>query len=179
MTSITLFILALALGTDAFSMCLGIGMAGARRMQMLSISFTILCFHIIMPLIGWYAGHLAGSLLGRAAVIVGALILIFLGLRMLREAFRRDRKVAEVAFVNTWGLIVLAASVSVDALSVGFTLGTQSFSLILTAVVFGITAGLMSLAGLLLGRLLGRLAGEWAQLVGGVILIGIGIKMLL
>lgn len=175
----TIFLLAVALGTDAFSMCLGIGMTGVRRGQVLLITATILFFHILMPLTGWYIGQLAGSLVGRAAGIAGALILIYLGARMLWDVYKRDREEPRVVLVNTWGLLVLAASVSMDALSVGFTLGTQRVNLFLVAVTFGIVAGLMTFKGLWLGKILGRWAGEKAQLVGGLILLGIGVKLIL
>lgn len=175
----TILLLALAMGTDAFSMCLGVGMTGVRRAQILLISVTVLFFHIIMPLIGWYVGHLAGNLVGRAAAIAGSLILIYLGSRMLWNVYRHDREEPKVALVNGWGLIVLSASVSMDALSVGFTLGTHRVNLILVAVTFGIVAGLMTFSGLWLGRILGRWVGEKAQLAGGIILVGIGIKLML
>lgn len=178
MSLITLLLLAVALGTDAFSMCLGIGMTGVRRRQILLISFTVLVFHILMPLAGWYIGELAGSIIGSAAAIAGAVILIFLGARMLRDVLKKEPgSPPKVALVNTWGLLLLAASVSMDALSVGFTLGTQKVNLILAAGVFGLVAGLMTFGGLCLGRVLGRVVGERAQLVGGVILIGIGVKL--
>ncbi len=168
------------MGTDAFSMCLGIGMAGVRRGQALLISATVLVFHIFMPLAGWYAGHLAGSLAGRAAGVAGALILVFLGAKMVRDAYRCDGgEGPKVVLVSTWGLLALAAGVSMDALSVGFTLGTQKVDLLLVAVTFGIVAGMMTFAGLWLGRLTGRWAGEKAQLAGGIILIGIGIKIII
>lgn len=178
MSSSTIFLLAVALGTDAFSMCLGIGMAGVRRIQMFLISGTILVFHVLMPLAGWYAGQLAGSLAGKAAAIAGALVLMFLGARMLWDVYKKDPEDPKVAVVNTWGLILLSISVSLDALSVGFTLGTYKVNLLMVALAFGIVAGLMTFAGLLLGRLLGHWVGERAQLVGGLILFGIGVKLL-
>jgi putative Mn2+ efflux pump MntP len=180
MSIITLLLLAVALGTDAFSMCLAIGLTGIRRRQILLISFTVLIFHIVMPLAGWYIGELAGTLIGNAAAIIGASILIFLGVKMLRDVIKKDAESSSrVLLLNTWGLLLLAASVSMDALSVGFTLGTQKVNLLLAAGVFGLVAGLMTFGGLCLGRLLGRVTGERAQLAGGIILIGIGIKLLI
>ncbi len=178
MSLATILLLAVALGTDAFSMCLGLGMTGVKRGQVLLISITVLFFHIMMPLAGWYAGGLAGNLAGRAAGIAGALLLIYLGLRMLWDVYRCDPEKPRVALVNTWGLLVMAASVSMDALSVGFTLGTRKVNLVLVAVTFGVVAGLMTFAGLWLGRMIGRWVGEKAQLAGGIILVGIGVKLL-
>lgn len=177
MSVTTIILLAVALGTDAFSMCLGIGMAGVRRVQILVISATVLLFHILMPLAGWYMGQLAGNLLGRTAAIAGSLILIYLGARMIWGVHRCAPDKPRVALVNTWGLIALAASVSMDALSVGFTLGTNEVNLVLAALTFGLVAGLMTFSGLVLGRMLGRWVGEKAQLVGGLILVAIGIKL--
>ncbi|MEW5952310.1 MAG: manganese efflux pump MntP family protein [Bacillota bacterium] len=178
MTLGTLMALAVALGTDAFSMCLGIGMTSVVRRQIIIISLTVLAFHIAMPLIGWYIGELVGSLLGRAAAIAGALLLIYLGIRMIRSYWRPDdHDQFKILLLNSWGLLVLGASVSMDALSVGFTLGTRQADLLMTALVIGVVAGLMTLAGLLLGRYVGRRTGEKAVLLGGVILAVIGIRL--
>lgn len=179
MSVFTVLLLAVALGADAFSMCIGIGMSGVRRAQIFLISITVLIFHIAMPLIGWYIGQLAGNYIGRAAGIAGALVLLYLGARMLWDVYKRDREEPSVAIVNTWGLLLLAAGVSMDALSVGFTLGTLKANLIMVAVTFGVVAGLMTFIGLILGGLLGRWAGEKAQLAGGLILVGIGIKLII
>ncbi|HAP93186.1 MAG TPA: manganese efflux pump MntP [Desulfotomaculum sp.] len=178
METITLFLLALALGTDAFSLCLGIGMAGITRRQIIMISLSVLAFHIIMPLAGWQIGGVAGKLLGQAASVAGALLLLYLGVRMIWHALRGDSAIApRIVLLKGWGVLLIGLGVSMDALAVGFTLGTQGVSLLLTALVFGLVAGLMTLCGLLLGRWLGYRIGERAQLVGGVVLVGIGVKL--
>ena len=174
----TLMVLAVALGTDAFSMCLGIGMTRVVRRQIIIVTVTVLAFHIAMPLIGWYIGELVGSMLGQAAAIAGALLLIYLGFRMIKSYWRPDdQDQFKILLLNSWGLLVLGASVSMDALSVGFTLGTRQVDLLLTALVIGVVAGVMTLAGLLLGRFVGRRTGEKAVLLGGVILVAIGIRL--
>ncbi|RKO65620.1 manganese efflux pump MntP [Desulfofundulus salinus] len=173
----TLLLLAVALGTDAFSLCLGIGMTGVRRLQILLITLTVLLFHIAMPLLGFQAGELVGGFLGRAATIAGAVLLLYLGLRMIREAFSREEP--RIVLLNNWGLFLLGASVSMDALSVGFTLGTLRTQLLFTVLTFGLVAGLMTFSGLVLGRYLGHIVGERARLLGGLILVGIGVKLFL
>lgn len=178
MSFFTLIILAVALGTDAFSLCLGIGMAGVNRKQMLIISITVLVFHIFMPLVGWYTGELAGNLLGRAASLIGSSLLVYLGGRMIWDSRRNGREGGIKVNFNAWGLVLLGASVSMDALSVGFTLGAQQVDLLRTAATIGLVAGIMTAAGLVCGRFMSSLVGERAQFVGGVILVGIGIKLL-
>lgn len=176
----TVFALAVALGTDAFSMCLGLGIAGVTIRQILLISFTVLAFHILMPLAGWYAGGVAGTLAGRAASVAGALLLLYLGIKMVRSSLSGGGDMApKVVLVNTWGLLLLAASVSMDALSVGFSLGTRQVNLPLTAGVIGVVAGVMTAAGLLLGRFVGTKAGERAVLGGGILLVIIGVRMVI
>ncbi|MCL6558000.1 MAG: manganese efflux pump MntP family protein, partial [Firmicutes bacterium] len=76
------------------------------------------------------------------------------------------------------GLLSLGASVSMDALTVGFTLGIYHFEPLLTAAVVGFVAGLMTALGLGLGRLIRAWVGRRAQLVGGLILFGVGINLL-
>lgn len=178
MSFFTLMVLAVALGTDAFSLCVGIGLAGVNRRQIMLISVTVLLFHVFMPLTGWVVGELAGNMLGRAASIIGSLILVYLGMRMVWSTWRNggggEPNVIRFSF---WGLILLGASVSLDALSVGFTLGTRQVNLLLTAGIIGIVAGAMTAAGLVFGRFLGSWVGEKAQFLGGLILVGIGVKL--
>ncbi len=178
MSIVTLIVLAVALGTDAFSLCVGIGLAGVTRRQMLVISVTVLVFHVFMPLAGWVVGEFAGSRLGRAASVIGAVLLVYLGARMIWTTIRGGRE-TEIKKINftTWGLVLLGTSVSMDALSVGFTLGARQVNLLLTAGTIGIVAGAMTASGLIFGRFVGRWVGERAQLLGGVILVGIGAKL--
>jgi putative Mn2+ efflux pump MntP len=179
MSLLTLIVLAVAMGTDAFSLCVGIGLAGVNRRQILLVSITVLIYHIIMPLAGWWVGEFAGSLLGRVAAIAGALLLVYLGLKMVWEAWkhRREQMPVRVNF-NAGGLLLLGASVSMDAFSVGFTLGTLQANLLLAAGVIGVVAGIMTFTGLVFGRFLGGWVGEKAQLLGGLVLVGIGVKMI-
>lgn len=179
MSLITLIILAVALGTDAFSLCVGIGLAGINRRQIILISITVLIFHIAMPLLGWLVGEYAGSLLGRVAAIAGALLLVYLGIKMVWDTWRPHLEQEPVKVeISIKGLLLLGASVSMDALSVGFTLGANQVNLLFTALLIGVVAGLMTFTGLVFGRFLGRWIGEKAQLLGGLVLVGIGVKMI-
>lgn len=180
MSFLTLIFLAAALGTDALSLCVGIGMTGVNRRQIYLISTIILAFHIFMPLAGWLVGELAGGLLGRVAVVAGSLLLVYLGAKMVWTTLRERGKASpNIIITNTAGLFLLGASVSMDALSVGFTLGTRQANLLLTAGTIGAVAGAMSAGGLVFGRFLGNRVGEKAQLLGGLVLIAIGVKLLI
>lgn len=178
MNLIVLILLALALGIDAFSLCLGIGLAGVNLRQIIMLSLIILLFHIAMPLAGWQIGEIAGNYLGQLASMVGALILIYLGVRIIWLGSRNSKKEISTRLLgSSWGLFSLGFSVSMDAFSVGFSLGTQKTNLLWTAIIIGLAAGLMTLSGLLGGRYLSRLMGRRAQMCGGLILIGVGVKL--
>jgi len=192
---LTVLIIAIALGTDAFSMAIGIGAFNIRYRQIIIISVVVLVFHMVMPLIGLYLGVLAGSIIGRFAEIIGALILAFIGVLMLREGLKGDdggdgipKLFKSLGLVNRdggklrvtvgiWGCTVLAASVSLDALTVGFGLGALDFNLALTVLTIGLVAGVMTALGFLVGKKLGSWLGDKAQIIGGVILICVAIKM--
>lgn len=80
-----MFALALAMSADAFSFSLGLGMTGVNRRQILLVTLTVLVFHILMPLGGYAAGGFFGGFLGRWAGVLGAVILMLLGFRMIWE----------------------------------------------------------------------------------------------
>lgn len=179
MNIITIFALAVALGTDAFSVCVGLGMGGISRRQMLIFILFVTGFHIIMPLTGYIAGAVLGRFIGRAAGFAGALVLVYLGIKMILGALRKeDGKNTGPLLTSRAGVILLTGSVSLDALSVGFTLGTQRVDLGTAALIMGLVAGSMAWLGIYGGRRVGGLVGEKAVFVGGPILVLIGIKLL-
>lgn len=184
---------AVALGADAFSLSLAIGLSGIRRSMMLRLSVVVAAFHVVMPLVGMMLGEALGSILGRYASLIGALILIGLGGRMLYKVFRpstehyplgeaRDalmhKKLSTENSLRGFGIYVFAASVSLDALSVGFSLGTIKTDVFITVLIIGTIAGLMTGTGLSLGRVLGTWLGDKAELLGGLALVLIGVKLL-
>jgi Predicted membrane protein len=184
---------AIALGADAFSLSLAIGLTGIRKSVILHLSSVVAVFHVIMPLGGMMLGQALGSILGRLASGIGALVLIGLGGRMLYKVFRptaehfsfREARKALVSknfsssvSLEGWGMYALAASVSLDALSVGFSLGTIEADVLLTVMTMGLVAGTMTGMGLVLGRIMGTWLGDKAELLGGAALVLIGVKLL-
>jgi putative Mn2+ efflux pump MntP len=176
--TMTILLIAVALGMDAFSLCLGVGMKGIRLPHVVKISFAIAIFHVVMPLFGLFMGKYVSTLLGDVAVMVGGGLLILLGGHMIYSSLRGD----DAPSINTgsfWGLLAFAFSVSVDALSVGVSLGMMATDLILTVLLFGAVGGLMSLLGLMIGRRVAQMAGEYGEALGGGVLLAFGILFLL
>lgn len=185
---------AVALGADAFSVALGMGMSGAKLRFKLGFTGTVALLHVVMPLIGLQVGLTAGRIFGVWAAWAGALVLVLIGYDMIKKgmktresySFREARQRAFTGEPAIWqrfsGFLtvgVLGLSVSVDALATGFSLGTSRVPIPLTVAVMGTVAGLMTASGFVGGKWLGWAAGKGAQVLGGGILLLIAIQMVL
>lgn len=185
---------AVALGADAFSVALGLGLSGVSRNFKVRFVGTVAVFHVIMPLLGLYIGLTAGNILGRWAAIIGAVVLAFIGFQMLRKGLEDEersnmdgartklasQKAEAARGMSGWAAIaVLALSVSVDALAVGFGLGTTQVPIVYTVVTMGSVAGIMTGLGWIGAKYSSEILGRRAQAVGGIILTILAIKMLL
>jgi len=176
--TMTILLIAVALGMDAFSLCVGIGMKGIRLLHVAKISVAIAAFHVVMPLVGLFMGQYVSTLLGDVAVMIGGGLLVILGAHMIYSSLRGE----DVPSFNTgslFGLLAFALSVSVDSLSVGVSLGMFATDLILTVLLFGAMGGLLSVVGLLVGRRVGQMIGEYGETFGGAVLLLFGILFLI
>jgi putative Mn2+ efflux pump MntP len=183
MNYITVLLVSIALGIDAFSVAVSIGLGGANKRQMLTVIAIVTFFHVLMPLLGLYLGTYMGRIAGPMASSIGALVLIAIGLsviwKSLKDKGNTNSPLGSMLSINSpLNLVLVGASVSLDALTVGFGLGTLKVDLILTVITMGIVAGLMTLIGLVFGKRLTRTFGEKAEILGGLILVVIGIKLL-
>lgn len=174
----TLLIIALALGMDAFSLGVGIGMRGIRLRDIIKLSVVIAIFHIVMPLMGMFTGQYVSTLLGGVATIAAGLLLVLLGGHMIYSSLRGE-SVQSFDHRTTWGMLLFALSVSIDSFSVGISLGMFAADVLLTVLLFGFFGGLMSILGLLLGRRVSLSLGEYGEACGGVILFTFGLLFLL
>lgn len=194
----TVLLVSVALGIDAFSVAIGLGLMGVKAGEILLVSGVVSIFHVFMPLTGLYLGGYLGSIAGPVASLIGSLVLVAIGLNICWESLRdmgwlpgacREADDGEKAatkgngltvdFRNPVSLIVMAGSVSLDALSVGFGLGTLKVDLLLTVVTMGIVAGLMTATGMAFGKGLHRIVGEKAGILSGIILVVIGLRILI
>lgn len=189
----TIIIVAIVLGIDAFSLSLGLGLQGVRRRYELRFTFVVIILHIFMPLLGLTLGLAVGKFLGVWAARIGALILAYIGINFLYQGYK-ETKIATYSFKvgqdvlksnnsitddSFKTLFILGISVSVDALTVGFSLGTFQVPILITITLMGIVAGIMTWLGFIGGRLFSRAVGSYAQMIGGLILLGLAIKLVL
>jgi putative Mn2+ efflux pump MntP len=188
---LTIMLVAIVLGADSFSLAMGIGLKGVSRSYELKFASMVGIFHILMPLIGLNLGIVIGNLLGVWAGRLGAAVLAYIGGDMLWKAYRATRPQVlrfnqgkqimasnnkiEVGWLN---LIMLTISVSIDALTVGFSLGTLVNTPVLyTVLIIGSVAGAMTLLGFKGGKLFSRIMGSYAQMLGGLVLLLLAARM--
>ncbi|WP_057911901.1 manganese efflux pump MntP family protein [Peribacillus muralis] len=177
---ITLLLMAFALGMDAFSVGLGMGMFKLRLRQIFSIGLIVGMFHIWMPLLGMGAGRFISEKFGTFATYAGGLLLIILGIQMFIPGKKDESGLSSNKMLAPVGkgLLIFALGVSLDSFSVGLTLGIYGAKTVVTVLCFGVAATLLTWAGLLLGRKMQGLLGVYSEILGGSILCAFGIKLL-
>ena len=193
MSVLELFVLSGALGADLISVAIPIGMVRIRLRIIIRAALVFAVFHIVLILTGYHAGHWLGMLVAQVetyriywppaeaenwANVIGSVILIALGGHMIRGTFVKTGKcAAENHPLQGIALILLALSVSIDALAVGFSMGMMDVDLIKLSIILGTVIFSIAMVGLGLGRRFGHLMGARAELVGGVVLIVLGLHI--
>lgn len=170
---------------DAFSVSLanGLNEPNMKRGKFFLIAGTFAVFQGLMPMLGWICVHTIVTVFSSFESFIPWIalsLLLFIGVKMIFDSISGKEEGGEPVGVGFAGLMIQGVATSIDALSVGFTIAEYDLpaavtaALIIAAVTFVICA-----AGLALGRKFGtKLAGK-AQILGGVILIGIGIEIFL
>lgn len=169
--------MALALGMDAFSVCLGLGMQKLRLKRILWISIVVGSFHITMPLIGIVLGKMIAAPLESYTQLISGIILFFIGAQMFFGAFKEEKKLLLPPIGI--GLLLLAFTVSIDSFTIGFGLGVSGVRTALALFLFGCSSALLACLALLISRRVQGVLGRYSELLGGSILSGFGIYVLL
>ncbi|HDT12893.1 MAG TPA: manganese efflux pump [Candidatus Aminicenantes bacterium] len=174
--------IAAALAMDCFAVSLGLGAAsrGLSMKRALRMAAYFGGFQLVMTLVGWQAGaRLLGLIQGFDHWLAFALLAL-IGGRMIYESIGMSAGEKSGRPDQTQGLrlLLLALATSIDALAVGLGLGIVGTAILFPAAVIGVTSFALTIVGAKLGPVAGRLAGRRAELLGGLILIGIGVKIL-
>nr|WP_317200409.1 manganese efflux pump MntP family protein [uncultured Psychrobacter sp.] len=193
---IEVILLAIALAMDAFAVAIGLGAQSQHKnrlyLRRLAI-YIALYFGIaqgVMPLIGYLLGVAVIGWFAAVAPWIGGFILIGIGAKMLYEVVRNEQSEAGDNGAHTdknlcvqdtiaqRTLLTLAIATSIDAMVAGFTLNVLALNAWLACFIIGIITAIFSFFGVYLGRKSGTWLEDKAEMVGGVVLIGIGLKIL-
>ena len=146
---------------------------------MMSMPVAFGLFQGLMPVLGYFAGSFAASVIDAYAGIVAFAILGFIGGKMVRDGIQATGEFQENAGLGFSMLIMQAIATSIDAFAVGISFVSGSMPIAQSACIIAACTFALCCSMLLLGRKLGALLGERSQIVGGAILVLIGIKALL
>lgn len=175
-------LLAFGMSMDAFAASIGKG-ATLHKPKFSEAVRTGLIFGAIetlTPLVGWGLGMLASQFILEWNHWIAFILLVFLGGRMIVEGFRDDSDEACEAphRHGFWLLVTTAFATSLDAMAVGVGLAFLQVSIVTTALAIGCATAIMSTLGMMVGRFIGPLLGKRAEILGGIVLIGIGSEIL-
>jgi putative Mn2+ efflux pump MntP len=178
----TIFLLALALSMDAFAASLSQG-AAARPATVgvaLRIGAAFGSAQAVMPLLGWGLGVTFAPLMRDVDHWIAFVLLTAIGVHMVHAGLAADAdSKPSVTRLGGWALAGLAIATSIDAAAAGVTIPLLAQPVLATCAVIGIVTFFLSCAGVLLGGALGSVAGRRAEILGGLVLIGLGCKILI
>ncbi len=181
MTITTLFLLALGVSADAFAVAVGHGAAAKRlaRFEGVRMALFFGAFQALMPAIGWFIGHQFQELIFAYDHWIAFALLGAIGGKMIYDDLQPEHEEGNPeSRISYLHLLTLAVATSIDALAVGVGLLFLP-SIVVPALTIGAVTFTLSLAGVLLGHRYRSLASRRSKMVGGIILILIGVKILI
>ena len=180
MNTIEIIILALALSADAFAVSIsgGVCVKHVKISDSLKMALFFGVFQGLMPLIGWFAGSTFYEYVKYFGNWIALIILSVIGIKMIIGSFDHENEECGKYF-NTKILFILAVATSIDALAAGFSLRFLEADIFLPAGIIALVTFLISLLGIFIGKRAGNIFGRKAEITGGLILVGIGIRLII
>lgn len=181
MSLLTIFILAVGLGVDAFSVAIGIGASNNKKSwaPVLRLSLAFGLFQFVMPLIGWLAGSTVVDRIQSFDHWIAFALLVLVGGKMIWEGLEKESDEQKTDQTRGWPLFLLSIATSIDALAVGFSFSLLKTAILFPAAIIGVVCFMMTAVGMIFGKGLVRIFGKKVEILGGLVLIAIGIKILI
>lgn len=179
---ISIFMTGIGLSMDAFAVSVAKGMTIKKNQLKMALKISLFFggFQAIMPMIGWFAGSYFKEYIQAFDHWIAFILLGFIGGKMIYESFKgEDEEADEENELSYKNLTILAIATSIDALAVGISFALFEVSIVWAALIIGITTFILCMFAVLLGKKLGALCQKYAELIGGVILVIIGLKILI
>lgn len=167
----------LPLGVDSFAMAAALGTRRPTRRQRWRLSLLFVAFEGGMPLIGLAVGAPAASAMGSTADYIAGGILVVVGLWMVFADENEDETSRRISGVGMWSALALGASISLDELAIGFTLGLARLPVVPVVVAIAVQALVASQLGFRLGVYVSEAWREWAERLAGIVLVALGVYL--
>jgi len=181
MDIISIIFIAFGLAMDAFAVSItsGLTIKSLKINNALKIAIFFGLFQAIMPLIGWLAGLSFRDFISDVDHWIAFGLLSVIGCKMIYESSKMELNKKKINPLNVYVLLMLSVATSIDALAVGLSLSFLKVSIALPAVIIGIVTFLLSILGVYFGNRFGHYFERKIEIIGGLILICIGIKILI
>lgn len=178
---ITILIIAVGLAMDVFAVSLGIGttqQANGLR-PTFRLSFHMGLFQGGMTLLGWLMGQLVVELIAGIDHWVAMILLTFVGVRMIRSGLSSESETHRDDPSRGFNLVILSVATSIDALAVGLSMALISANILASSLLIALVSSALSIIGLRIGDRLGKHFGKRMEVLGGLLLIGIGVRIVI
>ncbi len=180
MDLISILLIAFSLSADCFAVAL-CGSACMSKLSRQQVGRTSAAFgfaQFVMPVVGWLVGKTMVNIISAYDHWIAFGLLGFVGGRMVWESLKHDDGVEAIDITRGLSLLTLSVATSIDALAVGFSFALLATNIIQSSLIIGLVAFCVTAAGFWLGRKAGSILGKRAKLAGGLVLIGIGVRIL-
>jgi len=176
----TILLVAFSLAMDAFAVSIANGttITHQRNRAALTMALFFGTFQMFMPIVGWLAGLSLEEFIMGVDHWIALTMLTLIGSKMIYDSTKKEAKKIENR-LNIITLITLSVATSIDALAVGLSFAFLQVYIATPIIIIGIVTFILSLMGFFFGNTAGNLLGNRIKIVGGLILIGIGIKILI
>ncbi len=177
----TSMLIAVGLSMDAFAVSLGVGTSGRASdwRSRFRLAFHFGFFQAGMTLLGWLAGSTISSWISGWDHWVALGLLGYVGVNMIRSGLSQETEICRPNPSRGGTLIMLCVATSLDALAVGLSMSMLATPIVLPSIMIGLVTFLLSGFGLLAGGRLGEQFGKRMEIIGGLILVGIGVRVLI
>lgn len=177
----TILLIAIGLAMDAFAVSLGIGTTerSTDPRARFRLAFHFGFFQFFMPIIGWVAGSTVSRWIAPIDHWIAFILLAYVGINMIRSGFNTEAESYTQDPSRGKTLVMLAVATSIDALAIGLSLAMLDVAIITPSVIIGVVTYSLSMAGLFAGNKLGEKFGKRMEILGGMILIGIGVRVVI
>lgn len=181
MDFLELFLIAIGLSMDAVAVCMTNGMAyqNNTRTQSVLTAVSFGFFQGAMPLAGFYLGGVFSYYINRYSGMVIFIILGFIGGKMVIDGFGECTKEKGCGQITYSEMMVQSVATSIDAFAVGVGFCAVNVNIFSASATIAVTTAVLSLIAVYIGKQFGNMLGKKAEIMGGIILVGIGIKALL
>ena len=182
MSLFSIFMIGIGLSMDAFAVSIARGMTMKKEELLryaLILGFFFGIFQAVMPLVGWWAGSYFQEIISSVDHWIAFGLLAIIGGNMIRESLRGEEEACEDKSLTLKTILILAVATSIDALAVGISFAFLQVHIWTAITVIGVTTFVLSFIAVYLGNRLGDLLEKYAGILGGIILILIGTKILL